>query len=113
MIMLHCLHVMPYIFFFKIKNCLNENLYISCDDRTGKMLHNICISAVAMSLRCATRGPWASCFGTTLFSQIMGISMGTNCAPLVADWLLFCYERDLMQIKLSFPLGSLGPLWYI
>ena len=26
-----------------------------------KMLHNICISAVAMSLRWASRGPWASC----------------------------------------------------
>ena len=53
---------MPYIFFFKIKNCLNDDLFISCDDRIGKMLHNICISAVAMSLGWATRGPWASCF---------------------------------------------------
>ena len=53
---------MPYIFFFKIKNCLNDDLFISCDDRIGKMLHNICISAVAMSLRWATSGPWASCF---------------------------------------------------
>ena len=35
---------MPYIFFFKIKNCLNDDLFISCDDRIGKMLHNICIS---------------------------------------------------------------------
>ena len=26
--------------------------------------------------------------------------MGTNCAPLVADLFLFCYERDLM-ISLS------------
>ena len=42
---------MPYIFFFKIKNCLNDDLFISCDDRIGKMLHNICISAVAISLR--------------------------------------------------------------
>ena len=23
--------------------------------------------------------------------------MGTNCAPLVADVLLFCYERDFMM----------------
>ena len=42
---------MPYIFFFKINNCLNDDLFISCDERIGKMLHNICISAVAMSLR--------------------------------------------------------------
>ena len=32
-----------------------------CDDRIGKMLHNICISAVVMSLRWASRDPWASC----------------------------------------------------
>ena len=24
--------------------------------------------------------------------QIIGIPMGTNCAPLVADFFLFCYE---------------------
>ena len=37
------LAVMPYIiFFFKIKNCLKVDFFISCDDRTGKMLHNIC-----------------------------------------------------------------------
>ena len=23
--------------------------------------------------------------------------MGTNCAPLVADLFLFCYERDFMR----------------
>ena len=23
--------------------------------------------------------------------------MGTNCAPLVADLILFCYERDFMK----------------
>ena len=36
-------------------------------------------------------------FGTKLFRQIVGIPMGTNCAPLVADLFLFCYERDLMM----------------
>ena len=24
--------------------------------------------------------------------------MGTNCAPLVADLFLFCYERDFMVL---------------
>ena len=40
--------------------------------------------------------------GTKLYRQIFGIKMGTNCAPLVhvADFVLFCYERDLMD-KLS------------
>ena len=36
-------------------------------------------------------------FGAKLHRQIVDISMGTNvtnCAPLVADLFLFCYERD-------------------
>ena len=36
-------------------------------------------------------------FGTKLFRQIVGIPMGTYCAPLVADLFLFCYERDFMM----------------
>ena len=35
-------------------------------------------------------------FGSKLYRQIFGIPMGTNCAPLVADLFLFCYERDFM-----------------
>ena len=35
-------------------------------------------------------------FGSKLYKQIVGIPMGTNCAPLVADLFLFCYERDFM-----------------
>ena len=36
-------------------------------------------------------------FGTTLYRQVVGIPMVTNCAPLVADLFLFCYERDFMM----------------
>ena len=36
-------------------------------------------------------------FGTKLYRQIVGIPMGTNCAPLVADLSLYCYERDFMD----------------
>ena len=35
-------------------------------------------------------------FGSKLYRQIVGIPMGTNCAPLVADLFLFCYERVFM-----------------
>ena len=35
-------------------------------------------------------------FGSKLYRQIVGITMGTNCAPLVADLFMFCYERDFM-----------------
>ena len=36
-------------------------------------------------------------FGTKLYRQIVGIPMGTNCAPLIADLFLFCYEEDFMK----------------
>ena len=35
-------------------------------------------------------------FGSRLYSQIVGISLGTNCAPPVADLFLFRYERYFM-----------------
>ena len=36
-------------------------------------------------------------FGTKMYKQVVGILMGTNCAPLFADLFLFCYERDFMM----------------
>ena len=36
-------------------------------------------------------------FGTKLYRQLVGIPMGNNCAPLVANLFLFCYERDFMM----------------
>ena len=35
-------------------------------------------------------------FDGMLYQQIVGIPMGTNCAPLIADLFLYCYERDFM-----------------
>ena len=35
-------------------------------------------------------------FGSKLFRQIVCILMGTNCAPLIAELFLFCYERNFM-----------------
>ena len=32
-----------------------------------------------------------------MYRQVAVIPMGTNCAPLVTDLFLFCYERDLMM----------------
>ena len=34
-------------------------------------------------------------FGSKLYRQIAVIPMGINCAPLVEDLFLFCYERDV------------------
>ena len=36
--------------FFKTKNSLNDDSFSCCNDRIGKMLHNIYISAMAISL---------------------------------------------------------------
>ena len=36
-------------------------------------------------------------FGSKLYRQVVGIPMGTNCAPLVEDLFLFCYERYFMM----------------
>ena len=35
-------------------------------------------------------------FSSKSYRQIVGIPMGTNCAPLVSDLFLFCYEREFM-----------------
>ena len=32
-----------------------------------------------------------------VYQQKVGIPMGTNCAPLIADLFLYCYERDFMS----------------
>ena len=36
-------------------------------------------------------------FEGIVYQQIVGIPMGTNCVPLIADLFLFCYERDFMS----------------
>ena len=35
-------------------------------------------------------------FGSKLYRRMVGIPMGTNCAPQFADLFLFCYERDFI-----------------
>ena len=35
-------------------------------------------------------------FDSRLYRKIVGIPMGTNCAPLDADLVLLCYERDFV-----------------
>ena len=36
-------------------------------------------------------------YGNDIYRQVIGIPMGTNCAPLIADLFLYCYERDFMM----------------
>ena len=36
-------------------------------------------------------------FGWILFQQVVGIPMGTNCAPLLVDLFLYSYESEFLQ----------------
>ena len=69
---------MPTEFFFQTKQYKLWSCHKMCD-ALHYLLDNIFIR-----------------FGSKLYRQIVGIPMGTNCAPLVADLFLFCYERDFM-----------------
>ena len=40
-------------------------------------------------------------FAGNVFQQIVGIPMGTNCAPLLADIFLYPYEAEFIQSLLS------------
>ena len=40
-------------------------------------------------------------FGGKVFQQIVGIPMGTNCAPLLADIFLYSFEAEFIQSLLS------------
>ena len=48
----------------------------------------------------------------SLYRQIIGIPMGTNCAPLVAGLFLFCCGRDFMtflsDVKRAEIIGAFG-----
>ena len=40
-------------------------------------------------------------FAGKVFQQIIGIPMGTNCAPLLADIFMYSYEAEFIQSLLS------------
>ena len=39
-------------------------------------------------------------FDGMVYQQIVGIHMGTNCAPLIADLFLYCYEGKSKRFDL-------------
>ena len=87
-----------HIFFFKTKNCSNDDIFISCDDRIGKMLHNICMSAVAMSLRWANRGPWASC--CCLVELLLGLHF-YSMLFCVFYWIIYIHPLIMSSVWLK------------
>ena len=81
----------------------NASLYLACNDRKAFFTfsdqsrykvwscQNVCDALSYLLDHIYIR------FGTKLYRQIVGIPMGTNRAPLVADLFLYCYERDFMD----------------
>ena len=68
--------------------------YLACNDRNAFFTSekpNVCDALTFLLDNIFIR------FGTKLYRQVVGVPMGTNCAPLVADSFLFCYERDFMM----------------
>ena len=92
-----------HLFFFKTKNCSNDDIFISCDDRIGKMLHNICMSAVAMSLRWANRGPWASCFVINRFFFSISKFSDAEFSSLTSKKPAYCFllKADKCTVSLG------------
>ena len=76
---------------------------LACKDRNafyfGKNYHAWSCQNVCDALTFLLDNIWHIRFGTKLYRQVVGIPMGTNCAPLVANLFLFCYERDFMMIS--------------
>ena len=69
--------------FFLLRKTIIKDITLSCQngcDALSFLMDNIYIR-----------------FGTKLYRQIVGIPMGTNCAPIEADSFLFCYEKYLMK----------------
>ena len=84
---------------FNIEGCPN----LACKDRSAFLLRktlkkyhalshqNVCDALTFLLDNIFFR------FGTKLYRLVVWIPIGTNCAPLVADLFLFCYERDFMM----------------
>ena len=73
--------------------CNDRNAFFTSEKPKKNIMHgrqNVC-DALTFLLDIFIR------FGTKLYRQVVGIAMGTNCAPLFANLFLFCFERDFMM----------------
>ena len=71
--------------------CNDGKTFFTSTDHRGYTLwscQNVCDALSYLLDNIYTR------FGNKLYRQIVGIPMGTNCAPPIANLFLFCYERD-------------------
>ena len=76
-----------------IKVCRNKS-YFTCDPLNGDNKYtadDICKMIEFLVDNIYVR------FGGQLFRQMVGIPMGTNCAPLLADLFLYSYENEFLD----------------
>ena len=81
------------------------SLYLACNDRTDFFTseehkryrlwscQKVCEALIFLLDTIFIR------FVTKLYRKIIGILVGTNCAPIIYDLFLFCNERDFMRIR--------------
>ena len=72
----------------------NDNAYFVNDDTEAK--HKYTEEDIISMLNFLIDNIFVE-FGGIIFQQIIGIPMGTNCAPLLADLFLYSYEADFIQ----------------
>ena len=65
-----------------------DSLYIACNDKNAFFTSDAVRNYNLWSCQKVCEA--------LFYGQIVGISMGANCVPLIADLWLFCYERDFM-----------------
>ena len=74
------------------------SLYLACNDRSALFTSEKPKKfSCTVLLKCLFVDNIFNRVGTKLYRQVVGILKGTNCAPVVADLFLFCYERDFMM----------------
>ena len=80
---------------------IEDSPYLACNGRNAFSLQKRLKIACMILSKCMwctdlLVGQHFIRFGTRLYRQVVGIPMGIDCAPLVVDLFLFCYERDFM-----------------
>ena len=83
--------------------CNDKKAFFTSTDHRGYKLSNWSCQNVCDALSYLLDNIYIR-FGKKLYRHIVGIPMGTNCAPLVADLFLFYNGRDFMTSLSDIPL---------
>jgi hypothetical protein len=71
--------------FYCRQNLCQDNSFVYSEEQVISMLEFL-IDSIFVS------------FGGILFQQVVGIPMGTNCVPLLADLFVYWYESEFLHI---------------